>query len=43
MQQLHAHFWKLRDAIARMVAGMPDHADYIRKYVAAAPMPGMAA
>jgi tryptophan halogenase len=43
MQQLHAHFWKQRDAIARMVAGMPDHTDYIKKYVAADPVPGKAA
>jgi tryptophan halogenase len=43
MRQLHAHFWKLRDAIARLVADMPDHADYIKKYVAADPMPATAA
>jgi len=43
MQQLHAHFWKLRAAIAGMVAEMPDHADYIKRYVAADPMPGMTA
>jgi len=43
MQQLHAHFWKLRDTIARMVAAMPDHADYIKQHAAADPMPEMAA
>jgi tryptophan halogenase len=43
VQQLHAHFWKLRDTIARTVAAMPDHGDYIKQHVAADPMPEMAA
>jgi len=42
LQKLHAYFAKLHETIAHTVAGMPDHADYIRKHVAAPPVPGLA-
>jgi tryptophan halogenase len=42
VQQLHAYFWNLREAIAQMVKRAPDHAEYIKRNVAADPVPGMA-
>ena len=42
-RQLHAHFWNLRKAIARAVEGMPDHAQFVQKHVAAAAMAQAAA
>jgi glycine/D-amino acid oxidase-like deaminating enzyme len=38
---LEAHFVRLRDAIARTVNAMPQHTDYIKQHVAAAPVPGL--
>lgn len=36
LRQVQAHFWNLRNAIARAVDGMPDHAQFLREHVAAA-------
>ncbi len=41
IDQLRAHFVRLRDAIGRTVEAMPDHIDYIARHVAAAPVPGL--
>jgi hypothetical protein len=41
LRQLHGHFVRVRDTIARLVAAMPDHTDYIAQRVAASPVPGM--
>jgi tryptophan halogenase len=38
LRQVQAHFWNLRNAIARAVDGMPDHAQFVHKHVAAAPV-----
>jgi tryptophan halogenase len=38
LRQVHAHFANMRNAIARSVHGMADHAEYIRRNVAAEPM-----
>jgi hypothetical protein len=42
LQQVHGHFVRLRDTVARMVTRMPDHTDYIARCVAADPVPEMA-
>ena len=42
LEQLRAHFVRLRDTIASTVNAMPDHTDYIARHVAAPPVPGMA-
>jgi tryptophan halogenase len=38
IRKLHGHFAGLRDAIAKEVARMPSHSDYLAKNVPAAPM-----
>jgi hypothetical protein len=38
LRQLHSHFVRVRDAIARAVKSMPDHATYIAQRVAAGPV-----
>jgi len=35
---LQVHFAKVRESIARTVAAMPGHADYLRKHAAAPPL-----
>ena len=37
-EQLRTHFVRLRASIAQVVAGMPDHGDYISQHVKAAPV-----
>ncbi|MEO7494977.1 MAG: tryptophan halogenase family protein [Massilia sp.] len=41
LEQLFAHFVRLRESVAMTVKAMPDHTDYIGRHVAAAPVPGM--
>ena len=42
LRELQTHFGKLRDTIARAVAVMPEHTQFIQQHVAAPPMPGHA-
>ena len=42
-RELLTHFSKLHETIQRAVAAMPEHAQFIREQVGAAPVPGMAA
>jgi hypothetical protein len=43
LPQLQTHFARVRESIGRTMQAMPLHGDYIKKHVAADPMPEMAA
>jgi tryptophan halogenase len=43
LHQVQAHFWNLRNAIARAVDGMQDHAQFLQKHAAAVPVRQVAA
>jgi hypothetical protein len=43
LAQLQTHFARVRDSIGRTMQAMPPHADYIKKHVAADPIPALAA
>jgi hypothetical protein len=40
LERLGTHFVRLRQTIANTVKAMPDHTEYVKQHVAAAPMPG---
>ncbi len=42
LNQLHGHFSQIGEMIAGAVKAMPDHTDYIARYAASAPVPGLA-
>jgi hypothetical protein len=43
LPQLQTHFARVRESIVRTMQAMPPHADYIKKHVAADPIPVLAA